>query len=142
METRSVAFTVHGVAAPAGSKTLGYSTGGKAFVREASKRSAPWRRLVSREAGLAMEGQPLLDGPLGLRVRVYVVRPKSHYGARGLRPSAPTAPITRPDLTKYLRGIEDALKGIVWRDDSQVVWQEAQKVYGEPARAEIEVRTV
>lgn len=138
-EARSVSFTVHGLAAPAGSKTLGYSSGGKAFVRDASKRSAPWKKHVAREAALAMEGRPLLDGALRLGVVFTVPRPKGHYGARGLRPSAPQYPTVRPDVTKLLRAVEDALTGIVWRDDSQVVWQVAWKEYGEPAHCIVTV---
>lgn len=142
VEVQGVSFTVYGVAAPAGSKTVVYAKGGRAFVRDASKRSAPWKRLVAQEAGKAMNGRGLLEGPLHLTVAVTVPRPKSHYGARGLRPSAPSAPITRPDLTKYLRGIEDACTGVVWRDDAQVITQTAEKRYGEPARVAIRVLAV
>ena len=138
-EARSVSFTVYGLAAPAGSKTLGYNSGGKAFVRDASKRSAPWKKQVAREAALAMDGSPLLDGALRLGVVFTVPRPKGHYGARGLRPSAPQYPTVRPDVTKLLRAVEDALTGIVWRDDSQVVWQVAWKEYGEPAHCIVTV---
>jgi Holliday junction resolvase RusA-like endonuclease len=34
-----------------------------------------------------------------------------------------------PDTTKLVRSTEDALKGICWRDDSQVVYQVASKEY-------------
>lgn len=139
LQQRAVSFVVYGVAAPAGSKTVAKASGGRVFVRDASKRSAPWKRLVAQAAGEAMDGAPLLEGPLQLNVSVMVVRPKSHYGARGLRPSAPSAPTTRPDLTKYLRGIEDAMTGIVWRDDAQVITTSAEKRYGEPARVAVRV---
>ena len=141
-ELRGCSFVVYGVAAPAGSKTAQVSPRGKVFVRDASKRSAPWKRLVAQAAGEAMAGAGLLEGPLSLTVAVVIPRPKSHYGARGLRPSAPSAPTTRPDLTKYLRGIEDAMTGIVWRDDAQVITQSAEKRYGEPARVSVRVLEV
>lgn len=88
-----------------------------------------------------MNGAGLLDGPLVLVVQFYVPRPKSHYGARGLRPSAPDYPAVRPDVTKLLRAVEDACTGVVWRDDAQVVEQHAGKSYGEPARAYVTVGT-
>lgn len=139
-------FTVYGVAAPAGSKTSGQRKDGSRFVRDSSRRAAPWKDDVKRSAGEAMErrtfttdGDSLVSGPLMLAVRFVVPRPKGHYGARGLRPSAPAYPTTRPDITKLLRAVEDALTGIVWRDDAQVVEQVARKVYGEPARCEIAV---
>jgi Holliday junction resolvase RusA-like endonuclease len=135
-----VSFTVYGVAAPAGSKTAGVSKSGKLFVRDSAKRGAGWRQHVAHAAGEAMNGAGLLDGALELSVIFTVPRPKSHYGARGLRPSAPEHPTTRPDVTKLLRAVEDACTGIVWRDDAQVVAQHARKRYGEPACASVEVK--
>ena len=137
-----VEFTVYGVAQPAGSKTAGRSKSGKLFVRDSAKGSAPWKRQVAQAAGEAMNGTGLLEGGLSLTVRFYVPRPKSHYGARGLRPSAPDYPTVRPDITKLLRAVEDACTGVVWRDDAQVVAQHAVKGYGEPACAEVEVHTL
>ena len=137
-----VTFTVYGAAQPAGSKTAGVTKGGKVFVRDSARKGTPWRRQVAQAAGEAMNGAGLLDGALSLTVRFYVPRPKSHFGARGLRPSAPDYPTTRPDITKLLRAIEDACTGIVWRDDAQVVAQHALKGYGEQACAEVEVHTL
>lgn len=134
-----VSFTVYGVAQPAGSKRAGMSKGGKMFVRDDAKRSRPWKTQVSQAAGQAMGASALLDGPLELSVIFRVPRPKGHYGARGLRPSAPAYPAVRPDVTKLLRAVEDACTGIVWRDDAQVVEQHAVKLYGEPAHVAVKV---
>lgn len=135
----AVRFTVYGQPQPAGSKTAGRTKAGKMFVRDSAKGSAPWKRQVAQAAGEAMNGTGLLDGALQLVVNFIVPRPKGHYGARGLRPSAPVFPVVRPDTTKLVRAVEDACTGVVWRDDSQVVAQHAFKNYGEPARVEIEV---
>lgn len=137
-----VSFTVYGVAQPAGSKTPGRRKDGGMFVRDSAKKGAPWRRQVAQVAGEAMNGTGLLDGPLQLVVTFTVPRPKGHYGARGLRPSAPRFPSVRPDVTKLLRAVEDAITGVVWRDDAQVITQHACKLYGEPARAEVRVTTI
>jgi Holliday junction resolvase RusA-like endonuclease len=134
-----LAFTVYGAAQPAGSKTVGRTKAGATFVRDSAKRGTPWRRQVAQVAGEAVNGSGLMDGPLELSVIFTVPRPKSHYGARGLRPSAPEYPTVRPDVTKLLRALEDACTGIVWRDDAQVIAQHAYKEYGEPARAEVKV---
>ena len=69
-----------------------------------------------------------LEGPLSLTVRFYMPRPKAHLTARcGLKSSAPQWPATRPDTTKLLRAVEDALNGICWFDDSQICVQRAYK---------------
>jgi len=41
-------------------------------------------------------------------------------------------PASRPDLTKLIRSVEDALTGILWRDDAQVISQVALKRYAMP----------
>lgn len=135
-----LSFTVYGAAQPAGSKTVGRTGAGKTFVRDSAKRGQPWRRQVAQVAGEAMNGAELFDGALELSVIFTVPRPKSHYGARGLRPSAPSHPTVRPDVTKLLRAVEDACTGIVWRDDAQIVAQHAYKTYGAPAHVDVEVR--
>lgn len=135
-----VTFTVYGVAQPAGSKTPGRTKDGRLFVRDSAKKGAPWRRQVAQAAGEAMNGSGVLDGPLFLSVVFEVLRPKGHYGARGLRPSAPAYPAVRPDVTKLLRAVEDACTGVVWRDDAQVIEQHAMKRYSTQARVTVLVR--
>lgn len=132
-----IVFTVFGHPQPGGSKTSGRTLDGRTYVRDSNNKAAPWKERVSQVAGEMMKGRPLYDGPLVLTVTFYVPRPKSHYGVKGLLKSAPKYPTVRPDVTKLLRPLEDALTGICWRDDSQVVKQMAEKKYGEPARAEV-----
>lgn len=45
----------------------------------------------------------------------------------------------RPDLDNLVKGCKDALTGIAWVDDSQVVEIEARKFYGDTPGVEIEV---
>lgn len=51
-------------------------------------------------------------------------------------------PITKPDIDNYVKGIKDALKGVMWRDDSQVVNLTAYKRYSKTPRVEISIREV
>jgi Holliday junction resolvase RusA-like endonuclease len=80
-----------------------------------------------------MEGRALFEGPLILTISIYRSRPKGHYGTGRnegcLRMSAPFYPTTQPDTTKLVRGIEDAMTGVVYRDDAQIVHQKARKSY-------------
>lgn len=140
---RFVAFVVPGVAAPAGSKR-GFPRrgGGGVIITDASKRTKPWQAAVAAAAADAMSG-PLLAGPLELCLTFTVPRPAGHFGtgrnAGKVRDSAPALPTVKPDVTKLVRAVEDALTGVVWRDDSQVVSTHAHKVYGEPAGCAVEV---
>lgn len=128
-------FTVHGLAEPAGSKRAFVNPKtGRAIVTDANTASGPWKREVTTAAVEAMNGGPMMNGPLKLTLAFYVPRPKGHFGKRGLRPSAPPYPAVRPDLLKLARGVEDALSGVCYRDDAQIVMERLQKLYGEPAR--------
>lgn len=141
-----VSFTAYGLPQPAGSKrAFTHRHTGRVMVVDAAKGSRGWKQEVAAAARAAMTTQAvdggglLPDGPLALHVQFFLPRPKGHIGARGLRPSAPDYPTTRPDATKLLRAVEDALTGIIWRDDAQVVVQTVSKHYGEPARCEVEI---
>jgi Holliday junction resolvase RusA-like endonuclease len=136
-----VEIVVYGIAQPAGSKVPGRTKDGRLFVRDDAKHSRPWKQQVAATAGAQRGNTPTLAGPLSLDVVFYLPRPKGHYGTKGLRPSAPAFPTVRPDATKLLRAVEDALTGIVWRDDAQIVTQTARKRFAEggPARTVIRV---
>jgi Holliday junction resolvase RusA-like endonuclease len=140
-----IKIVVPGVPAPGGSKTpyINKRTGRVAIV-DAGKNNAGWKQRVAVFAQQAMAGSPPLDGPLVLTMRFAMLRPKGHYGtgrnAGKLRLWAESAhPTGKPDTTKLVRAAEDALKGIVWHDDSQVVRQYADKSYADVAGVTIEV---
>ena len=145
-----LAFTVLGRPQPAGSKrAFPVRRGGRVTgvaVSEDNVRAKPWQALVAAAAVDALGEERKLAGPLVLEVDFYFARPAGHYGkgrnAGTVRAAAPRYPATRPDTTKLLRGLEDALNGLVWRDDSQIVDQRARKLYGDPERAEVLLTTV
>lgn len=57
-----------------------------------------------------------------------------------MKPLAPIAPIVRPDLLKLARAVEDALSGVLWKDDSQVVVEVLRKRYDEPMGCVVTVK--
>ena len=154
-----IRFTVHGraqsrgskVAIPVGKRGGGYVTDshGRPIISQvdANKKSAGWMRVVGQAAGEVHRG-PLLERPVVLTVRCYFIRPKSHYrsgkNSHLLKDDAPSSPIGRNcgDLSKLLRGIEDGITGVVWRDDSQVAryGEGTGKYWGESEHVEIEIR--
>lgn len=135
-------FTVYGVAQPAGSKRVvpaGGKRGGKLFVTDDNRRAKPWQRDVATVARAAVGEAEPLEGPLALELVFVVARPKGHYGVNGVKASAPLLPIVRPDVLKLARAVEDALTGIVYRDDAQIVLERLGKVYGDPPRCDVTV---
>lgn len=126
---QEVSFFVPGIPATQGSKrAFNRKDGGTPIVVESCKGNKDWRGDVKRFAVDAYNGPPI-KGPVHLSITFQLPRPKSHFGKRGLRPGAPMNHTIKPDLTKMLRAVEDALKGILWADDCQVVKQVVGKVY-------------
>ncbi len=128
-----IAFEVFGEAKPAGSKrafpirrrdgSLGVA------VTHDNAGTRGWMQLVAATAAGAYAG-PLLTGPIRLELTFERPRPKGHFGAKGLRPSAPQWPTTKPDTLKLGRAVEDALRGVIYTDDAQVVEHAMTKRWG------------
>ncbi len=53
-----------------------------------------------------------------------------------------TRPTVKPDIDNYFKCVTDALKGICWVDDNQIVDVEMHKYYDEKPRVEIEIREI
>lgn len=136
---KEVRFFVNGLAAPGGSKRGfaikkgGVYTGRVAIVDTGGERTRNWRQDV---AAAAMQAMKLADlapftGPIQLELLFRMPRPKSHFkhGHPFLRKGAPQFHTTRPDAGKLARSTQDALKHIVWRDDSQIVDEHHTKAY-------------
>lgn len=140
-----LSFTVYGVPQPAGSKRAfpNRKTGG-VIVTDDAAGSRPWKQEVAHTANASVTsyGWPRATRePVRLDVTFVIPRPKGHHGTgRNLgtvKGSAPAWPGVKPDATKLLRAVEDAMAGIVYYDDAQVVQQAVYKRYGHPARVEI-----
>ena len=129
-------FSIPGKPEPAGSKRA-FVRGGHAIVTDANKNAAPWKLEVKAAAAEAMRRRNghngLIEGPLQVSMVFIVPRPQNHFTSTG-NPSAVAKrtpfPTVKPDLLKLARGIEDAMTGIVYRDDSQIVLERLQKLYG------------
>lgn len=118
-----ITFDVLGRPAPQGSKK---SIGNNRFI-EASKFLPAWRTAVSLAAELAVSEQnwARVSGPVELEVMFYLERPSSISSNK--RPY----PIVPPDIDKLLRGVGDALSGVIYDDDSQIVRILAWKQYAD-----------
>lgn len=51
-------------------------------------------------------------------------------------------PSTKPDIDNYIKQVFDALNGLIWEDDSQIVTVHARKFYDEIPRLELDINTV
>ena len=117
----SFTFTVLGKPAPQGSKRHV----GRGVMVESSKRCKPWRQDV-RHTALDLRPDDWyanMDAAIALSVVFVFARPKSHFRANGqLKPSAPAHCTGRiGDVSKLVRAVEDAMTGIIYNDDAQII---------------------
>lgn len=134
---------VPGIPATAGSKTGFYNKKlGRVIMAPANKRQKPWMSHVQACALDHYSGPPI-TGPVALTLIFSMPRPKSHFGtgknAEKLKEASPQYHTKKPDLTKLLRAVEDALTGIMWKDDSQVCEFSCLKEYVENGYPGVEV---
>jgi Holliday junction resolvase RusA-like endonuclease len=87
-----------------------------------------------------MDGRQPYMGMLEVTVRVYLPVPRSMSKRNAAFALAGAIrPVTRPDCDNYSKSILDALTGLAWVDDSQIVQLNIGKFYSEKPRVEIEV---
>lgn len=108
---------------------------GRAFLIPTSKDKA-WQQRVSLFAAQAMAGHPpATDCAVNLHATFFLERPKAHYRtgshADELRDDAPKRPFRKPDRDKLERSVCDALTGIVYGDDAQIVGGQVEKRYAD-----------
>jgi Holliday junction resolvase RusA-like endonuclease len=93
-----------------------------------------WKRTVQAQV-LPVKPDVPLEGPLCLRLRFWLPRPAS-------LPKRVQFPVKKPDAKNLLWGVEDALRGILYRDDSAIVDLDVSKRYGPSPGVEITVEAV
>jgi Holliday junction resolvase RusA-like endonuclease len=126
---------IFGKPQPQGS-TKAFAVKNRAYITDSNKNLRPWRQQVSLSSMFAMKerGQKCLDRsiPVKMTVDFFFDKPKSTK--RSILHK-----VTRPDLSKLTRAVEDGMTGIVFADDSQVVESYTFKHFGQPERTEVSV---
>lgn len=118
-------FTVSGIPQPQGSARAFVPKGwNRAVITSDNKKLRPWRQDVSAMATEAMSerNEQATQEAVEVACYFYFQKPKSTK-------KSTTQKITKPDIDKLLRGVLDALTGIVFRDDSQVVYVQCKKLF-------------
>ena len=107
------------------------------------KQSRQWENDARQVARQKMGSRTPLTGCLSLEMGVSLTPPQSwpswKYEAAIEGKIRPTG---RPDVSNYLKAAEDALNGVVWIDDSQVVSITVHKVYGQTPGVRLTVREI
>lgn len=92
-------------------------------VRDDCERSRSWKDTVAAFAAQAQATMVEVGVPIVAVFEFVMPRPKGHFRKDGsIHPRFEHAmPLVKPDALKLARSTEDALTGVLWRDDAQVV---------------------
>jgi Holliday junction resolvase RusA-like endonuclease len=128
---------VFGAPVPKGRPRLSTINGhARAFTPAKTRR---YEDLIRLEAGRVMEGLDQLQGALSVKIRAFIPMPQAlakHKTKGPLAEAGDLRPITRPDCDNMAKCV-DALNGIVWHDDAQVVSLTVDKFYSARPRLEL-----
>ncbi len=139
-------FTIYGIPQTQGSMRAFIPKGWTRPVvtHEKGKELRLWQNAIASEAARVRGGSVPLERAVSVRATFVLPRPKS--APKELHTARQQTlygwPVRRPDLDKLVRAILDALTGVLFRDDGQVVQLWAQKVYGEQPGVVVEVEEV
>ena len=137
-------FTVYGVAnAQSRAGRFHFIAGGRAKSRAYDPpKSRSWKDDVKSQVLAQLNEytrgkmlKSLHAGPVVLDLYCYLPRPKTFKNKKRHH-------VRKPDRDNLEKGIKDALKGIIWKDDSQVCDGRTRKMYGDPPRVIIAVRLI
>lgn len=139
-----IAFRVYGIPQTKGSAkgfvVRAKATGKlRAIITNDNSANKGWSESVSGEAHVARRSAGVAHaffGAVWIDLRFHMKKPKSY-------PKTKELPATKkPDLDKMIRSVKDALTGIFYVDDSQVVELRASKQYSDAPGVEIRIGEV
>jgi Holliday junction resolvase RusA-like endonuclease len=100
-----------------------------------------FEKVLAEAGALFMRGRAPTEQPVALLVHAYKPVPASWSKTdRAKALAGALLPTSKPDGDNYLKGCQDALNGIVWRDDAQVIDARVIKRYSDSPALRIEVR--
>jgi Holliday junction resolvase RusA-like endonuclease len=100
-----------------------------------------YEQKISEAAKIAMNGSEPFKQPLWMTLRIYMPVPKSYSKKRSEAClNGFEYPTKKPDIDNIAKAFLDAMNGIAYMDDIQVVMLTAYKSYAETAGVEVECR--
>lgn len=127
---------VMGEPVPQGSVRAFVTKSGRPIITHSNRNTKEWRQRIATEAQAKRPAHWDMDRAIFLSVTFLMPRPKS-------LPKKVFQDVKRPDLDKLIRAVMDALTGIYYQDDSQVVLISATKNYvGKDDTPGVEIRII
>lgn len=141
MSALGVIFIVPG--APVGKGRPRAFRRGNGIAMHTPEKTANYEALVRMAASQAMSGRAPFDGAVSASIEIEITPPASwSQRKREQAIAGDIRPTTKPDIDNTMKSIFDAISGVVWGDDRQVVNVSASKRYAPTAGARVSVEEV
>jgi Holliday junction resolvase RusA-like endonuclease len=133
-----VAFFVAGTPIPkARARVVRTAKGVRSYTPD---KTANYETRVAWHCQQAMNGRDPLIVPVRLDLMIYVLPPASWSQRRQTKALAgEIAPTVKPDASNVCKAVEDAMNGVAYRDDSQIVELRVTKRYSDSPGVQIAV---
>lgn len=130
-------LTVHVPGNPIGKARPRILRSGRSYTPGPTK---AWEEAAAVIARAAMRGAPVEEGALYVYVRAWMPIPVSWSKKKQLAATMGIVrPTVKPDGDNILKIVGDALNGVVWKDDAQLVEQTIVKAYARETSVVIHV---
>ena len=126
----AVTFVVLGPPATKGSTVSFVGEGGRIITKADCRDLGSWTKAVGWSARMAGVRLTSSGSAVTVRAVFQFVRPSK---------KARRQPTVRPDVDKLARALLDALTGVAYHDDAQIVQLEATKCYGADVRTTVTI---
>lgn len=126
---------------PVGKQRARYAKRGKHVMAYTPDKTRNYESLIKEAAIQAMGSNEILETPVNLYLYIRAPIPQS-YSKKRLEAclNGSEKPIKKPDASNVLKSVEDAMNGVVYKDDSQIVNIHVAKVYSSVAGVDICVK--
>ena len=115
---------------PVGKQRARYAKRGNFVQTYTPDKTRNYEALIKEAATEAMGNSEILETPVNLYLYIRAPIPKSLPKKRiEACLNGSEKPIKKPDASNVLKSIEDAMNGVVYKDDSQIVNIHVTKVY-------------
>ena len=126
---------------PVGKQRARYAKRGNFVQTYTPDKTRNYESLIKEAAIQAMGSNEILETPVNLYLYIRAPIPQS-YSKKRLEAclNGSEKPIKKPDASNVLKSVEDAMNGVVYKDDSQIVNIHVSKVYSSLAGVDICVK--
>ena len=109
-----------------------------AFVQTYDPEPSKKAKLKIRQQALQMANGEIFEGAIMVELYFFRDIPKSFSKQKKIQAAdGVLRPLTKPDTDNYIKLVLDAINGVFYKDDSQVVEVIGRKFYAEEPRTEI-----